>query len=146
MVTTDDPKIADAARTINAEEFIARLPEGYDTELSERGTNLSMGQRQLVSFARALLADPRILILDEATSSVDAYTEMLIQRALKTLLEGRTAFVIAHRLSTIVDADKLLVVDGGRIVERGTHRELLEHGEVYRKLYEMQFQKAETGS
>ena len=141
-----DEEIADAARTINAEEFIARLPEGYDTELSERGTNLSMGQRQLVSFARALLADPRILILDEATSSVDAYTEMLIQKALKTLLEGRTAFVIAHRLSTIVDADKLLVVDGGRIVEQGTHRELLEHGEVYRKLYEMQFQKAETGS
>jgi len=140
-----DEEIEEAARTINAEEFIARLPEGYDTELSERGANLSMGQRQLISFARALLADPRILILDEATSSVDAYTEMLIQRALKTLLEGRTAFVIAHRLSTIVDADEVLVVDGGRIVEQGTHRELLEHGEVYRKLYEMQFQKAEAG-
>ena len=137
-----DGEVVEAARMVNAEEFIAKLPAAYDTELSERGSNLSMGQRQLISFARALLADPRILILDEATSSVDAYTEMLIQKALKALLQGRTSFVIAHRLSTIVDADEVLVVDDGRIVERGTHRELLERGEVYRRLYEMQFQQA----
>ena len=139
-----DEEIENAARMVNADEFIVKLSAAYDTELSERGSNLSMGQRQLISFARALLADPRILILDEATSSVDAYTEMLIQKALKALLQGRTSFVIAHRLSTIVDADEVLVVDEGQIVERGTHRELLEQGEVYRRLYEMQFQAREA--
>jgi len=131
--------IVEAAKVVSAHRFISQLPNGYDTEVGERGTNLSVGQRQLVSFGRALLADPRILILDEATSSVDAYTEMLIQKALEELLKNRTSFVIAHRLSTIVNADKLLVIDDGRIVETGTHAELLAQGGLYQKLYDMQF-------
>ncbi len=116
-----------------------RLPHGYDTEVGERGVNLSVGQRQLVAFARALLADPRILILDEATSSVDTETELVIQRALERLLAGRTAFVIAHRLSTITRADLILVVDDGRIVERGSHAELLAARGTYYRLYTMQW-------
>ena len=128
-----------ASEAVSAHRFISQLLAGYDTEVGERGTKLSVGQRQLVSFARALLADPRILILDEATSSVDAYTEMLIQKALEELLKNRTSFVIAHRLSTIVNADKLLVIDDGRIVETGTHAELLAQGGLYQKLYDMQF-------
>ncbi len=105
--------------------FIRKLPEGYQTDVGENGVNLSVGQRQMISFARALLADPRILILDEATSSVDTTTEKQIQQALDTLMEGRTSFVIAHRLSTIVNADQIVVLDNGRIVEQGTHEELL---------------------
>ncbi len=135
---TDD-EIIEAAEAVSAHRFIAQMPDGYDTQVGERGSRLSVGQRQLVSFARALLANPRILILDEATSSVDAYTEMLIQKALEELLKNRTSFVIAHRLSTIINADKLLVVDEGRIVETGTHSELLEKGGLYHKLYNMQF-------
>ncbi len=135
---TDD-EIVQAAEAVSAHRFISQLPDGYDTQVGERGTRLSVGQRQLVSFARALLANPRILILDEATSSVDAYTEMLIQKALEKLLKNRTSFVIAHRLSTIINADKLLVIDEGRIVETGTHAELLEKGGLYQKLYNMQF-------
>jgi ABC-type multidrug transport system fused ATPase/permease subunit len=131
--------IIQAAEAVSAHRFISQLAKGYDTEVGERGTSLSVGQRQLISFARALLADPRILILDEATSSIDAYTEMLIQRALEELLRNRTSFVIAHRLSTIVNADKLLVIDGGRIVETGTHEELLSQGGLYQRLYDMQF-------
>ncbi len=134
-----EEEIIAAAEAVSAHRFISHLINGYDTEVGERGTKLSVGQRQLVSFARALLADPRILILDEATSSVDAYTEMLIQKALEKLLKNRTSFVIAHRLSTIVNADKLLVIDGGRIVETGTHTELLAQGGLYQKLYDMQF-------
>jgi ATP-binding cassette subfamily B multidrug efflux pump len=134
-----EEEIIAAAEAVSAHRFISQLLNTYDTEVGERGTNLSVGQRQLVSFARALLADPRILILDEATSSVDAYTEMLIQKALEELLKNRTSFVIAHRLSTIVNADKLLVIDGGRIVETGTHAELLAQGGLYQKLYDMQF-------
>ena len=129
----------EAAKVVSAHQFISRLTEGYDTEVGERGTKLSVGQRQLVSFARAILADPRILILDEATSSVDAYSEMLIQKALEKLLKNRTSFVIAHRLSTIVNADKLLVLDNGRIVETGNHKELLEQSGLYKRLYDMQF-------
>jgi len=128
-----------AARTANAHEFIAALPEGYDTEIAEGATNLSMGQRQLICIARAVLADPRILILDEATSSVDTVTEMLIQDGLKRLLAGRTAIVIAHRLTTVRDANHICVLHEGRIVERGTHAQLLVEGEVYRSLYERQF-------
>lgn len=135
---TDD-EIVQAAEAVSAHRFISQMPDGYDTQVGERGTRLSVGQRQLVSFARALLANPRILILDEATSSVDAYTEMLIQKALEKLLKNRTSFVIAHRLSTIVNADKLLVINEGKIVEIGTHSELLEKGGLYHKLYNMQF-------
>ena len=124
-----------AAETIGANDFILRLEDGYETELQERGTRLSLGQRQLVALARALLADPRILILDEATSSVDIGTERKIERALRTLLAGRTAFVIAHRLSTIRDADLIVVLEHGRVVEQGTHDELMRIGGLYTSLY-----------
>jgi len=135
-----EEEVIEAAKAVNAHEFIMRLPEGYDTEVHERGARLSIGQRQLISFARALLADPRILILDEATSSVDAYTEVLIQKALERLLKDRTSFVIAHRLSTIRSADRIIAIENGRVVEQGTHEELLQRESgVYRTLYEMQF-------
>jgi ABC-type multidrug transport system fused ATPase/permease subunit len=138
-VEASPARVEDAARGANAHEFISALPQGYDTEIAEGATNLSMGQRQLICIARAILADPRILILDEATSSVDTVTEMLIQEGLKRLLTGRTAIVIAHRLSTVRDADRICVLSQGRIVERGTHAQLLAEGEVYRSLYERQF-------
>lgn len=131
--------VEEAARAVGAHDFIQRLPQGYETEVGERGVNLSVGQRQLVAFARALLANPRILILDEATSSVDTETELVIQQALERLLAGRTAFVIAHRLSTITRADLILVVDAGHIVERGTHAELLASRGKYYRLYAMQW-------
>ena len=134
-----DEEIIAAARLANADQFIHRLPQGYDTELSERGSNLSQGQRQLLAIARAVLADPGILILDEATSSVDTRTEAHIQEALLRLMEGRTSFVIAHRLSTIRNADKILVVNEGRIIERGTHDELLAQAGFYHNLYMSQF-------
>jgi ABC-type multidrug transport system fused ATPase/permease subunit len=134
-----EKEIIQAAEAVSAHRFISQLSAGYDTDVGERGNKLSVGQRQLVSFARALLANPRILILDEATSSVDAYTEMLIQKALEELLKNRTSFVIAHRLSTIVNADKVLVIENGQIVESGTHQELLKNGGLYQKLYNMQF-------
>lgn len=132
-------EVEEAARLANAHDFIVALPDGYDTEILEGGVNLSIGQRQLICIARAVLADPRILILDEATSSVDTMTEALIQDALRRLLAGRTAIVIAHRLSTVRNADLICVVDGGRIVERGDHEELLARGGLYRDLYERQF-------
>jgi ABC-type multidrug transport system fused ATPase/permease subunit len=128
-------EITAAARAVGADEFIARLEDGYDTELGERGFRLSLGQRQLVAFARALLADPRILILDEATSSVDIGTERKIEHALRRLLHGRTAFIIAHRLSTIRDATTIVVLEHGRVVEQGTHGELLAGGGRYSELY-----------
>jgi ATP-binding cassette, subfamily B, multidrug efflux pump len=131
-------EIEGAARAVSAHNFIAALPEGYDTAIGTGGGTLSHGQRQLVSFARAVLADPRILILDEATSNVDTRTEALIQRALRTLLEGRTSAVIAHRLSTIRNADLILVIDSGRISERGTHASLLAAGGLYADLYRRQ--------
>ncbi|MHB0877798.1 MAG: ABC transporter ATP-binding protein [Anaerolineae bacterium] len=134
-----DEDAKQAARLAHADAFIERLPQGYDTVLGERGTGISQGQRQLIAIARAALADPRILILDEATSSVDTRTERLIQRALEELLRGRTSFVIAHRLSTIRNADVLLVIDDGRIVERGTHVELLAQRGAYYRLYMSQF-------
>ena len=137
---TDEEVIA-AAQLAMAHDFIARLPEGYQTRLGERGAGLSQGQRQLIAIARAVLANPRILILDEATSSVDTRTERLIQRAFDTLLEGRTSFVIAHRLSTIRNADQVLMVQGGQIVERGTHEELLALQGAYYALYTSQFRQ-----
>jgi len=134
-----DEEVIEAARLANADSFIRRLPQGYETELSERAGNLSQGQRQLLSIARAIVADPSILILDEATSSVDTRTEIQIQEALQRLMEGRTSFVIAHRLSTIRNADKVLVINNGEIVERGTHEELLEKRGFYYNLYMSQF-------
>jgi ABC-type multidrug transport system fused ATPase/permease subunit len=128
-------EIVRAAQTVGAHEFILRLEDGYDTQLGERGSRLSLGQRQLVAFARALLADPRVLILDEATSSVDIGTERTIERALRTLLADRTSFVIAHRLSTIRDADLIVVLEHGRVIEQGSHDELLARRGLYTSLY-----------
>jgi ATP-binding cassette subfamily B protein len=139
---TDD-EVMDAIRLANADSFIERLPEKYQTVLGERGSGLSQGQRQLLSIARAALADPRILILDEATSSVDTRTERLIQKAFDQLLEGRTSFVIAHRLSTIRNADLILVLKDGQIIERGQHDELLAREGFYYELYMSQFKKQE---
>jgi ATP-binding cassette subfamily B protein len=133
-----------AARAVGAHDFIAELPDGYDTDVRERGSRLSVGQRQLICFARALLADPRILILDEATSSVDAHTEQVIQQALRRLMLGRTTFVIAHRLATVRDADLILVFQDGRVVERGPHEELLAAGGLYYQLYTTGFPGKET--
>ncbi len=138
LEATDEEVIA-AAQLANADQFIRRLPQGYATELSERGSNLSQGQRQLLAIARAILADPAILILDEATSSVDTRTEQHIQEALLRLMKGRTSFVIAHRLSTVRGADMILVIKEGEIVERGTHAELLAQGGFYHHLYLSQF-------
>nr|WP_246098605.1 ABC transporter ATP-binding protein [Saccharibacillus brassicae] len=134
-----DEEIEEVTRAVKAHDFIMALPGGYDTEVEERGSALSMGQRQLLSFARALLADPRILILDEATASIDTETELKIQEALKVLLQGRTSFIVAHRLSTIRHADKIIVLDHGEIKEQGTHAELVKHGGIYGGLVEAQF-------
>jgi ATP-binding cassette, subfamily B, multidrug efflux pump len=139
LEASDDDVIA-AAKAVGAHDFIMHLKNGYDTSVEEGGATLSVGQRQLISFARALLADPRILILDEATSSVDTQTEQIIQKALATLLKGRTSFVIAHRLSTITNADKIVVIHDGKIVEQGTHTELLVNQGVYYELYRTGFQ------
>ena len=140
---TDDEVIA-AAKAVRAHEFILRMQQGYHTEVKERGARLSMGERQLLSFARALLANPRILILDEATASIDTQTELLIQEALGELLKGRTSFVIAHRLSTIREADKIVVLDHGRIVEMGDHDSLMKERGVYHGLIQAQFKFFET--
>jgi len=138
LEATDDEVMA-VSRAVGAHDFIERLPEGYQTDVRERGGRLSMGQRQLVSLARALIADPRILIMDEATSSIDAYTELIIQRALERVLRDRTSIVIAHRLSTVRNADRIIVLEGERIAETGTHVELMAMGGIYSELYEMQF-------
>ncbi|MES1216475.1 MAG: ATP-binding cassette domain-containing protein, partial [Bacteroidota bacterium] len=124
----------------NADEFIARFPEGYETIVGERGIKLSGGQRQRIAIARAILKNPAILILDEATSSLDSGSEQLVQQALDNLMKGRTSFVIAHRLSTIRNADQIVVIDKGIVSEGGTHTELMNHNGLYRKLNEMQFE------
>ncbi|MCY9589277.1 ABC transporter ATP-binding protein [Paenibacillus chitinolyticus] len=134
-----DEEVEAAAKAVHAHDFIVKLPFGYDTEVQERGNALSMGQRQLISFARALLADPAILILDEATASIDTETELRIQEALKTLLKGRTSFMVAHRLSTIRGADKIIVLDHGRIMETGDHDELMKHQGIYYGLIQAQY-------
>ncbi|MGZ9167133.1 MAG: ABC transporter ATP-binding protein, partial [Anaerolineales bacterium] len=138
-----DEEVMAAVKLANADSFIERLPDKYQTVLGERGSGLSQGQRQLLSIARAALADPRILILDEATSSVDTRTERLIQKAFDQLLQGRTAFVIAHRLSTIHNADVILVLKDGQIIERGRHEELMAKQGFYYDLYMSQFKKQE---
>jgi ABC-type multidrug transport system fused ATPase/permease subunit len=142
--TATDGEMIAAARVANADEFIERLPQGYQTIVQERASNLSLGQRQLVAIARAVLADPQVLILDEATSNIDSHTELLVQDALHELLQGRTSLVIAHRLSTIRAADQVLVLDGGKIIERGRHEELLRKQGFYYRLYQQQF--ADTDS
>lgn len=134
-----DEEVIEAARMAQADSFIHHLPDGYETLLTERGGNVSQGQRQLIAIARALLANPRILILDEATSNVDTRTEKTIQKAMQTLMQGRTSFVIAHRLSTIRNADQILVINQGSIIERGTHEALLEQGGFYARLHNSQF-------
>jgi ATP-binding cassette subfamily B protein len=138
-----DEDVIAAAKLASADAFITRLPEGYQTVLGERGGGLSQGQRQLISIARAALANPRILILDEATSSVDTRTERLIQQAFDQLMEGRTSFVIAHRLSTIRNASQVLMLKDGQIIERGTHTELLARQGAYYDLYMSQFRREE---
>lgn len=135
----DPQRVVDACRTVSADRFIERMPDQYETELSERGANLSRGERQLLSFARALVAEPEVLILDEATSSVDPETERLIQEGMERLMQGRTSIIIAHRLATIRNVDRILVIREGEIIERGTHTELVEQGGYYSKLCKLQF-------
>ncbi len=135
----DDAAVVDAAIAVGAHDFIEALPQGYDTILAERGSNLSLGQRQLISFARALVTDAKILIMDEATANIDSYTEMQIQKALQRLLQGRTGLVIAHRLATIRNADRIIVLQQGRLVEQGNHDALIAHGGLYAQLYQLNY-------
>ncbi len=138
-----EERLRAAARAVHAESFISALPQGWDTPVQERGATLSVGQKQLLSFARALAHDPRVLVLDEATSSIDTATERLIQDALRVLLRGRTAIVVAHRLSTIQDVDEILVLHKGRIRERGSHQALLAQRGLYWRLYQLQYMHQE---
>ncbi|MDR1211701.1 MAG: ATP-binding cassette domain-containing protein, partial [Spirochaetaceae bacterium] len=140
-LSMSEAEIEAAAKAVHAHEFISALPEGYHTRLSEGAANISSGQRQLISFARVIAHNPSIVILDEATSSIDTETEHLIQLGMKRLLSGRTSLVIAHRLSTIRDADRILVLSGGRLVEEGTHDELIERKGLYESLYRLQYEK-----
>ena len=135
MPNATDEQVIEAARTANAHDFIMSLPQGYDTELAGNGANLSQGQRQLIAIARAAVADPPVMILDEATSSIDTRTEAIVQRGMDKLMEGRTVFVIAHRLSTVMNSDVIMVLDHGRIIERGNHEKLIAEKGVYYQLY-----------
>jgi subfamily B ATP-binding cassette protein MsbA len=139
-----DAQVEAAARAANAHEFVTQLPEGYGTVLGERGTRLSGGQRQRIAIARALLRDPPILLLDEATSALDTESERLVQEAIERLMQDRTAVVIAHRLATVRDADRILVIADGRVVEQGTHDQLFQQGGLYRRLYDLQFREEPT--
>jgi ATP-binding cassette subfamily B protein len=132
-------EIIEAAKKAQAHEFIMKLKDGYDTSVGEGGAKLSLGERQLISFARAIIKDPKILILDEATSSIDTETEVLIQDVMNNFMKGRTTFIVAHRLSTIINADKILVISNGEIKESGTHKELLKQEGIYYNLYKNQF-------
>jgi ATP-binding cassette subfamily B protein len=132
-------QVVEAAKAVGAHDFIMRLPDGYESILGQRGGNLSLGQRQLLSFARALVADAKILVLDEATANIDSYTEMLIQKALVKLLEGRTGLVIAHRLATIREADRIIVLQNGELIESGNHAELMKNDKLYSKLYNLNY-------
>jgi ABC-type multidrug transport system fused ATPase/permease subunit len=148
-INLDNPEISleriiEAAKTVGAHKFIEKLPNKYDEKVMEKGSTLSVGQRQLISFARALAYDPQILILDEATSSVDTETEIIIQEAIQKLLKGRTSIVIAHRLSTIQNADKIIVMHKGEIREMGSHQELLSKKGIYYKLYQLQYKDQEV--
>ncbi len=140
-----DEEIVAAAKSVGAHEFIMKLPHDYDYQVQENSSNISIGQRQLISFARTLVANPEILVLDEATSSVDAYTELVIQNALRTLMQGRMTIIIAHRLSTVRLCDEILIIDQGRMVEIGTHEELMHNGGLYSSFYRLQFRE-ETGA
>jgi len=140
-LAASDQEIVDAAKSIGAHDFIVKLPNGYDYVIQEGSSNISIGQRQLISFARTLVANPEILVLDEATSSVDAYTELVIQRALKTLIRNRMTIIIAHRLSTIRLCDEILTIDHGSIVERGTHEQLMRENGLYSSFYRLQFRE-----
>ena len=144
--SADESRIRRAAELANADAFIQVLPQGYGTPIGERGVKLSGGQKQRIAIARALILDPRILILDDATASVDTETEHWIQAAFERLMQGRTTFVIAHRLSTVRRADMILVLERGRIAARGTHAELLQSSEVYGSIYERQLRPQETGA
>ena len=139
-------EIEAAVKAVSADQIIARLPDGYDSDIGEGGNTLSTGEKQLLSFARALLADPRIFVLDEATSSVDTVTEQLIQNAIEKVMTGRTSFIIAHRLSTIRRADVILVVHDGKIIESGTHRSLMSARGPYYRLYTRQYREEQTKS
>ena len=134
-----DEEVYEAAKLAHAEEFILKLENGYNSQVGEGGNRLSLGQKQLISFARAIIAKPKILILDEATSSIDTETEYVIQKAIKSILKGRTSFVVAHRLSTIVNSDMILVIQDGKITEKGTHQELMQLKGYYYKLFTNQF-------
>ena len=144
-ITLNNPNISreeviEASKFVGLHEFIMRLPGGYDYDVKERGNSLSTGQRQLISFVRAYVYNPKILVLDEATSSIDTETEELIQEAIDKLTQGRTSIIVAHRLSTIKKADNIIVLDKGKIMEQGTHDELLKQNGIYRNLYEIQFE------
>ncbi|MFX0076197.1 MAG: ABC transporter ATP-binding protein, partial [Candidatus Hermodarchaeota archaeon] len=134
-----DEEIIEIAKSVRVHEYIMDMKKGYETIVGERGSRISEGQKQLIAFARALIADPSILILDEATSSIDPYSELLIQQALETLMKGRTSISIAHRLSTIINSDRIIVLDRGEIVEQGSHQELVDKNGFYNHLYRMQF-------
>jgi len=136
-----DEEVVNAAKAVGAHEFIVKLPHGYDYKIQEGSPNISIGQRQLISFARTLLTNPRLLVLDEATSSIDPYTELVVQNALKKLLENRIAIIIAHRLSTIRLCDEIIVIEEGKAVEQGTHEELMKSAGLYSAFYRMQFRE-----